>query len=243
MLDRLFTLLFLVYFVVTSLVCSVIAAVVRLINQPFDRRLRLLHRFSTFWAWLYVVVVPGWKLNVQGREHIDPKAAYVIVSNHQSLVDILAGYMIRAHFKWVAKAELFRVPFVGWNMILNRHVKIKRGDRQSIVDMMRDAGKHLAQGSSVYLFPEGTRSETGALQTFKTGAFALAKRAQVPILPVAISGSKDALPKGRLVLGGTHRIEVRILAPIPYAAFADEEPKITAERVRERIREALQNLA
>ncbi|MEZ4701808.1 MAG: lysophospholipid acyltransferase family protein [Rhodothermales bacterium] len=239
MLDRLFTFLFFIYFIVTAVTCVLIAVVIRIVTQPFDPRLIVLHKFASFWASLYIWGMPAWKVVVVGREKIDQKATYVIVSNHQSLIDILAGYMIYTHFKWVAKAELFKVPFVGWNMMLNRHVKLKRGDRQGIVDMMKAAGAHLEQGSSVYIFPEGTRSTTGEMQPFKSGAFALAKRAQVAILPVAIIGSKDALPKGRLSISGRHIIYVRVLNPIPYETFADEDVKTLTERVHDLIEAAV----
>lgn len=239
MIDRLFTFVFFIYFLITATICATIAGLVRLVTQPFDQRLILLHKFATFWSSLYIWGMPAWKVTVYDRQKIDQKAAYVIVSNHQSLIDIMAGYMLHTHFKWVAKAELFRVPFVGWNLMLNRHVKIKRGDRQGIVDMMRDATTHLEQGSSVFIFPEGTRSETGEVQPFKSGAFTLAKRAKVDILPVAIIGSKDALPKGRLSIHGKHHIRVRVLDPIPYESFAEQDVKTLTERVQTTIAAAV----
>ncbi len=232
MIDRIFTFFFFIYFMITAVTCVLIAVVVRLATQAFDPRLAVLHKFASFWASLYIWAVPSWKVTIHGREKIRKDATYVIVSNHQSLLDILVGYMLYTHFKWVSKAELFKVPFVGWNMMLNRHVKLKRGDRQSILDMMRGAGKHLEEGSSVYIFPEGTRSETGEVMPFKPGAFALARRAGVPILPVVITGTREALPKGRLSVRGRHTIEVFVQDEIPVEVVVQTPPKDLAEQVR-----------
>ena len=108
--------------------------------------------------------MPAWSVKVVGREKIDRQKTYVMVSNHQSIVDILVGFRLFTHFKWVAKIELAKAPFVGWNMRLNRYIFLKRGDRQSIIDMMREGEANIKQGNSVYIYPEGTRSETGEMK-------------------------------------------------------------------------------
>ena len=95
----------------------------------FDRRLVLLHRFTCFWASLYTWLNPAWRVRIEGREKIRPRTAYVMVANHQSLLDILVLFRLFTHFKWVSKIENFRVPCVGWNMSLNRYIKLRRGDR------------------------------------------------------------------------------------------------------------------
>ena len=108
--------------------------------------------------------------------------------------------------------------------------------------MLEDCNKALAGESSVYLFPEGTRSKTGVVKDFKPGAFLLAQDNKVPILPIAINGTKDALPKKSLNFHGTHPIRVKILEEIPYETFKDLSPEETAAMVRARISESVDQL-
>lgn len=102
-------------------------------------------------------------MTVRGRERIDPRATYVMVANHQSLLDILVLFRLFRHFKWVSKVENFKVPFVGWNMRLNRYIPLKRGDRASVIEMIARCERTLRSGSSIMMFPEGTRSQDGHL--------------------------------------------------------------------------------
>ncbi len=190
-------------------------------TAPFDRRLVALHRFTCFWASLYTWLCPAWRVEVRGRERIRPGVAYVMVSNHQSLLDILVLFRLFRHFKWVSKIENFRVPVIGWNMRLNRYVPLRRGDKRSIAEMMEACRRTLAEGSSVLIFPEGTRSPDGRLRAFKHGAFTLARETASPILPIVVEGTARALPKRGFVLQGRHRIRVRVLPEIPPASFRD----------------------
>ncbi len=125
------------------------------------------------------------------------------------------------HFKWVSKIENFRVPFIGWNMSMNRYIKLRRGDRESVVQMMEACEKTIGEGSSIMMFPEGTRSTTGEMRPFKPGAFEIALKTRTPILPIVIIGTADALPKRGFVLQGRHPIRIRVLDPIPYEHCAD----------------------
>jgi 1-acyl-sn-glycerol-3-phosphate acyltransferase len=193
--------------------------------------------FTSFWASLYVWMVPAWKVSITGREKIDPKKTYVIVSNHQSQLDILVSFGLFYPFKWVSKAEIFRVPFIGWNMSLNGYIRIKRGDKQSIIKMIRACEKVITKGSSVFFFPEGTRSKTGRLGSFKLGAFTLAHKMKVPILAIAINGTKEALPKYSMNFHGSRNIHLKVIDEIPYDAFAHLNSGETAKMVRSCIAE------
>lgn len=209
----------------------------------FDRNLRALHQYTCFWASLYTWTNPAWSVSIRGRSRFARGGVYVIVSNHQSLVDILAAFRLFLPFKWVAKAELFSIPVIGWNMRLNRYIPIQRGDRRSAEEMLSAAERALRAGFSVYLFPEGTRSPTNDLRRFKTGAFRLAQRAGVPILPIAISGSRDALPKHSVVLRGKHRISLKLLEPISVERVQQLSTEALAAEVRGRISAALREEA
>jgi 1-acyl-sn-glycerol-3-phosphate acyltransferase len=214
------SLAFWAFIAVSSLALFPVALVVWAVTAPFDRRLRLLHRFTCYWASLYTWTNPLWRVRVAGRERIRPEATYVMISNHQSFLDILVLFRLAVHFKWVSKAEMFRIPCIGWNMTLNRYVKLLRGDPASVARMMEACAIHLAAGSSVMIFPEGTRSSDGRLKPFKHGAFTLAQRARVGILPIVVEGTATALPKHGFVLRGRHAIRIRVLDPVPYDALA-----------------------
>jgi 1-acyl-sn-glycerol-3-phosphate acyltransferase len=199
----------------------VIAFVVWLVTVPFDRRLRLLHLYSCAWASLYTYVFPYWTTTVRNRERLRDDRGYVVVSNHQSLLDILVLFRLYRHFKWVSKEEIFRVPFIGWNMTLNRYIRIRRGDRQDAVRMMAACGDTLEAGSSVMIFPEGTRSLDGELREFKHGAFTLALRHGAPIVPIVLDGTLDALPKHGVTLRNSADIVIQVLDPIAVDGFHD----------------------
>ena len=135
---------------------------------------------------------PLWHVTKTGREKIDPKKTYVVVSNHQSQLDILVAFGLFFHYKWVSKIEIFKLPFIGWNMILNDYIKLVRGDKDSVRRMLDHCRRSLGQGNSVWIFPEGSRSKDGNLRDFKHGAFILAKELNLPILPIAVSGTCHA---------------------------------------------------
>lgn len=235
MLARALSLLFWLFMVCSSLLLFPVALLIWLATVAFDEKLVVLHRFTCFWASLYTWLNPAWRVRVEGCEKIRPGTAYVMVANHQSLLDILVLFRLFVHFKWVSKIENFRVPAIGWNMSLNRYIKLRRGDPQSIERMMQACERTLAAGSSVMMFPEGTRSADGQLRPFKHGAFTLAQRTRAPVLPIVVHGTAQALPKRGFVLQGRHDIRIRVLDEIPYAAFADCSVEALTDRVRQRI--------
>lgn len=216
---RIYQVWFWTFFAVSSAIYFVGAAFLFVVTLPFDKNGRLLHLYSCFWAMTYVYINPGWSFRVEHRDRLPWNGAAVLVSNHQSAGDILVLFGLYRPYKWVSKASMFKAPFLGWNMALNRYVRLRRGSRESIARMMEDCERHLAEGSSIMIFPEGTRSPDGRLQAFKHGAFTLAQRSRQPILPIVIDGSAGALPKHGFVLRGRHAIRIRVLDPIPYRAI------------------------
>jgi 1-acyl-sn-glycerol-3-phosphate acyltransferase len=220
---RVFTLVYWAFVVLTMPVLFLGALVVFLATVAFDRRRFAVHMYSCAWATFYIVANPLWRERFEGREKLPWKGAAVLASNHLSMLDILVLYGLFRPFKWVSKAELFRVPCVGWNMWLNDCVAIRRGDRDSIRKMMAHCRAHLARGAPIMIFPEGTRSRDGRLQPFKEGAFRLAFEARCPIIPIALTGTGDALPKNGLMLRSRMDARVRVLDPIDPAAFPSAE--------------------
>jgi 1-acyl-sn-glycerol-3-phosphate acyltransferase len=167
-----------------------------IVLYPFDKQRKALHAQCYWWSDILLHTNPYWKIKISGLENIDKKKTYVIVANHQSLADIIVLYQMKTQFKWVAKESLFNVPFVGWCMRLVKHIKLERGDFSSIKKVYREAAEWLKSGISVLFFPEGTRSDTGQMREFQNGAFKLAIKEKKPVLPVLLTGTRDAIPKG-----------------------------------------------
>ena len=205
-----------------------IAVLIWLITLPFDPRRYILHKFTCFWSAVVFFLNPMWRARFEGKEKIDRKTTYVIVSNHASGADILVLFKLYTHFKWVAKRTLFYFPFIGWNMLLCQYILIERGRRGSVRRMMDKAIANIADHNSVLIFPEGTRSKDGHLQPFKTGAFQLALDTGVPILPVVIRGTHHAIQKGGFLIHRNRNIKATILDPIPYDVFKGHDARDVA---------------
>jgi 1-acyl-sn-glycerol-3-phosphate acyltransferase len=235
MFNKLVAITFLSFIAISSVVLFVGALLIWALTRWFDPRLVLLHLYTSFWGSLYVWVMPAWSVNRSGRDNIDWSRTYVVVSNHQSLLDILIAFSLFFPFKWVSKVEIFKVPVIGWNMVLNRYIPLKRGDRDSIVEMMSIARQRLEEGSSVYFFPEGTRSPSGLMKPFKHGAFTLAKELELPILPIVINGSKNTLPKHSLNFHGKQFCRIDVLPAIEPESFADMSVEQLTDSVYELI--------
>jgi 1-acyl-sn-glycerol-3-phosphate acyltransferase len=234
--------LFWIFMTLSSVAMFPLALLCWALTLPFDRRKVVLHRLTCFWASLYTWLNPAWPVTVTGREKIDPAETYVMVANHQSLLDILVLFRLFRHFKWVSKIENFRIPCIGWNMYLNQYIQLKRGDRSSTSAMLRSCRENLANGNSIMMFPEGTRSPTGRMREFKTGAFEIAIRTRTPLQPILIGGTAHALPKRGFVLRGRHPIRVRFLEAIHPESFAHLSPEELARKVRAMMGEALAEL-
>lgn len=233
MINRLLSLLFLVFIFITSVPFFCGALMIWLSTVWLDKRLVLLHLYSSFWAYFYIWCMPAWSVNIVGKEKLDWNKQYMIVSNHQSQLDILVAFGLFFPFKWVSKIEVFRLPLIGWNMVLNRYIGLKRGDKESVQKMMTACEREIDKGCSIYFFPEGTRSKTGVLRPFKPGAFVLAKRRNLPILPIAINGTLEALPKHSLVFQKNHRITLEILDEIPAVEVQAMETETMIQKVRD----------
>lgn len=217
------------------------AVVIWIVTLPFDPNGRVLHLYTCFWCAQHLWTNPLWRMDVQGREHVDRKKAYVYASNHLSAGDIAVLFTLMLPFKFVSKHQNFWVPFIGWNMYFNRYVRLRRGDAESVRGMMSACLAWLGRGVSIMMFPEGTRSRTGVMLPFKLGAFRLAADAGVPIVPIVIDGSGDALPKDAILRQwGTLPIRVRILEPVDPKDYAN--PQALADAVRARMEEAQRGL-
>lgn len=232
------TALFWLFFLLTMVLNFFISLLLWAVTLPFDKKGVALHGFACFWGSLYTWLNPFLRLTIKGREKLERGKTYVICSNHRSVMDIVILYRLFFHFKWVSKKEIFRVPFLGWNMYLNRYVYLDREKPSSQIKMMKDSEEHLRRGSSLMIFPEGTRSKDGrTLGKFRDGAFLLARKTHCHILPIAVSGTEEVFTRD-IVYRKVYAMKIRILDPIPWDG-ADSTKKL-AGLTKTRIREALE---
>lgn len=191
-----------------------------IVAVPFDRDGRWIRAIGRGWGTV-VLRSAGVHLDVRGDEHLDPDETYVLVSNHHSLFDIpalLAG--IPLPLRMLAKASLFRIPFLGWYMSRVGYIPVERSDPRKAVASIDQAARQIRAGRSVLVFAEGTRSPEGELRAFKGGGFRLARGTGLPIVPVAVSNSGRLMPRGaRRAEPGI--IRVRIGPAIPPEAASD----------------------
>jgi len=193
------------------------------------------HAFCSIWGRTIIRLTPGWKVTIEGREHLPPDyQPMVMVANHESMSDICAMYYLGAQFRWLSKESVFKIPFVGNAMRWANYVPILRGNRESAAQAMRESALRIRQGLSMFFFPEGTRSLDGVILGFKTGAFKLARDEKVPVLPIAIHGAGNLLPKHSWIPGKAH-VRLKILAPMPPPAQSDSSVEAYTELVRARI--------
>lgn len=230
------------FFVVTCIAMFAVACLVWLLTRWFDRRLVALHLFSSFWGSLYIWLNPLWNVRVRGRKKLPWRKPAMLVSNHQSMLDILVLYQLFAPYKWVSKKENFRIPIIGWLMRLNDYIEIERGRKASYAKLLEKARSFLSMGAPLLMFPEGTRYPGGNLGAFRDGAFRMAHESSVDIIPVVLDGTALALPKKGAILTGYARIRVEVLDPVPYTEYCGQTPIETMEMVRNRMSEAFAGL-
>ena len=213
-------------------------AVYRLATWRRDPDRYRLGRFFRNSAVLAGNINPFWTLRVEDRVHPDPRRPYVFVANHRSNADAFLIVRLPWEMKLLAKRSIMRIPLVGWQMRLAGDVAIVRGEKESARRAMEELRRWLDRRVSVFLFPEGTRSEDGTLGSFREGAFRLAIEAGVDVVPLAISGTEQALPKHSLVFHPT-RATLTVLPPVPTSGLAPADAPRLAEDVRSRILRAL----
>lgn len=216
-------------------------AVVRVVTYPVDPAHYWTGLLFRKVAVVMVTLNPLWRFRVSGTLPVNPRLPYVVVSNHESFVDILLISHLPWEMKWLSKVEILRIPVLGWDMWLAGDVPVERGTARSAVRAMKRCREILAQRVSVIIFPEGTRSPTADMLPFKDGAFRLALQAGVPILPLALYGTGTALPKHGWKFGRS-RADVRILEPIETAGMTLANLDSLRDRVRERIAAAREQL-
>ena len=143
-------------------------------------------------------------------------------------------------FKWVAKKSLFKLPFIGWSLSLTKHIKLTRGKTESIIKVYKEAIQWLRKDMSVLFFPEGTRSKTEQMNEFQSGAFKLAIKEKKPILPIAIKGTREAIPKGNWIFKTRVAAELKVLPALATENFKPADFATLRDKVWEKMRISLE---
>jgi 1-acyl-sn-glycerol-3-phosphate acyltransferase len=217
-------------FVAATIVGSLTALVLGAIDRTGDLVLALARLWSRV-----ILGVPGVKLEVKMTVPLEPGRPYVFMPNHASMVDIWVVFVaIPASFRFIAKKQLAQIPLFGWAMAAGRFIFIDRQNTASARRSMAEAARRIRGGQSVVIFPEGTRTRDGKLLPFKKGGFHLAMDAGVDIVPVAIRGSREVMPRGAaLIKAGTVSLEVG--EPIPTAGLKTADRDALIAKVRGRV--------
>ena len=206
--------LFYIFVLAWSLMIYVMTFIALLLCYPFDKKRFVVHKLSKWLTDAFFGFGLVMKRKVEGIENLDPKGTYVMVLNHNSMVDILSIYNLPLVFKWVSKREVYRIPIVGRLLLAHGDIVINRASTKEAMQLVHTRGKQwLAKGASVAIFPEGTRSKDSEIHNFKAGAFILAKDAEVPILPIVLDGTDRVVRKG-FFMNWSNRITIKILPPV-----------------------------
>lgn len=225
-----------VFFLIPAIaVYSVVLGTVSIASSFVDRSGHFAHRCARAWAWL-ILATTGVDVEVRGVERLTPGTTYIFVSNHQSIYDIPVIFW---HLPWqiriIAKASLGRFPFWGWHLSRTGHLLVDRKHPDQFGILRRWKGL-VSQGLSLIVFPEGTRSADGRVGRFKGMSFLLAIQAELPLVPVSVTGSRHVMRKGRMMTCPGH---VRLVVHDPVETRGLEASAEQARRLAEQIREAV----
>jgi 1-acyl-sn-glycerol-3-phosphate acyltransferase len=210
-------------------------------TAPFDAGRYAPGRVFRWFGSLGARLNPWWRFRITGVRPRDPRLPYVAVANHESYADIFLLSHLPWEMKWLAKKTIFNIPVMGWIMRMVGDVPLVRGNRASAVGALARCRDRLAKRVSVMVFPEGTRSRDGELLPFRDGAFALAIEAQVPILPIAVAGTRNAMAKHSFRVGRTDAA-CRVLPPIDTTGLGPDDVPALREYVKTMIDHARREL-
>ncbi|MGM0681864.1 MAG: lysophospholipid acyltransferase family protein [Thermodesulfobacteriota bacterium] len=221
---------------ILTLLASVIGLTGMLIFRISPRKIQAV---PALWGKI-LLKAGGVRVIVRGLENIKDDRPYIFAANHQSQFDIFAMHAAFPHeFCWLAKKELFRIPLFGQAMRLAGYLPVDRSHGRQAMKSLIEAAKSIAEGSSVIIFPEGTRSPDGRLQRFKGGSTIIAVKSGVPMVPVAISGTHDILPKGKL-LARPGTITIKVGKPLDTSGFTMKQKHELADLVHDKVAELLE---
>jgi 1-acyl-sn-glycerol-3-phosphate acyltransferase len=223
-----------IVFVLLTILGSLLAIPSGVIDRTGDLVLKL----ARWWS-RGVLGSAGVRLRVRSRTTFDPKRSYVVMPNHLSTVDIWAIFIaVPVPLRFIAKKQLGQIPLFGWAMRAGRFIFIDRQNAVSARRTIDQAADRIRKGCSVVIFPEGTRSRDGQLGPFKKGGFHLAINSGAEVVPVAIRGTREVMPRGAaLIRRGV--VDIEIGEPISTAGLGPNDRQALLEQVRARLAEML----
>ncbi|MBO7306657.1 MAG: 1-acyl-sn-glycerol-3-phosphate acyltransferase [Alistipes sp.] len=231
--------LFYLFVLAWSSMIYVVTFVALVVCYPFDKKRFVVHKLSKWLTDSFFGFGLVMKRKVEGIENLDPKGTYVMVLNHNSMVDILSIYNLPLVFKWVSKREVYRIPIVGRLLLAHGDIVINRASTKEAMQLVHTRGMEwLKKGASVAIFPEGTRSKDGEIHNFKAGAFILAKDAEVPILPIVLEGTDRVVRKG-FFMNWSNQITIKILPPVTKEEVVERPIKEVMAEVHDKMVDAL----
>ena len=233
----LFLVIYLVLIVLWAIISLIVMGLATLFSLPFDKERKMVMALSRWVARMVYILSPLWSVKVVGSENVDPAQRYVITSNHQSFFDIpLLFFLPVWKFKFVSKIEVRKIPAIGWMLGMRGDIVIRRGTASAATTVMEEGTEHLQAGTSVAIFPEGTRTRDGEIHRFKEGAFRLAQENGVAVLPCVMDDTKRLFSVRGL---NPRKLIVKILPAISAEEVRQTPAKELAKRVEEITREAL----
>ncbi|MCX5803644.1 MAG: lysophospholipid acyltransferase family protein [Proteobacteria bacterium] len=216
---------------------TIFLSIVALILYPFDRKGDKVNKIGRLWAIIHLKVC-GIRVSLEGLENIS-EPPYIFMCNHQSVLDIFALLSsLRLSFKWIAKKELFFVPFLGWALKIGKNISLDRKNPRKALKAMSEAARKIKDGMNIIIFPEGTWSKDGTLLPFKKGGFSLALRTGAPIIPVGIKGTGKLQPEGCFVPREKGEIHIKIGKPV----YMEEEGNAAKTRLMLEVRSRIERL-
>jgi 1-acyl-sn-glycerol-3-phosphate acyltransferase len=226
-----------VFFLIPAIaVYTIVLGTISLASSFVDRSGRFAHKCARAWSYL-ILKTTGVRVSVTGLERVPPGHSYVFASNHQSIYDIpVLFWTLKFELRILAKASLGSFPFLGWHLARTGHVLVDR--KNPGADLFRQVRSLMASGNSLFVFPEGTRSVDGTLARFRAGTFMMAIEAGLPVVPVAIDGSRFVMRKGQLMTCPGD-VRVTVLDPISTAGCTPDQARQFARRVQEAVQSAL----
>ncbi len=220
-----------------TIMATLFFGIIAILASLPDKSGNLAHRVARIWA-DSILHVSGIRARVKGLKNINPSEPYIYMANHQSNFDIpvLLAYL-PVQFRWLAKAELFKIPLFGLAMKRVGYIPIDRSDFRSAIKSLKKAAETIRKGTSVVIFPEGTRSMNGQIRSFKKGGFIMAIDSKVPIVPVIVHGTRKIMPKTTLRIQ-PNNVLIDIKKPIRTADFTRKEKDQLMSHVRNLICES-----
>jgi 1-acyl-sn-glycerol-3-phosphate acyltransferase len=226
------------FYLIFLILNTIVVCLTIIMISPFDKKGNIVHYIGKFWS-LLNVFLSGTRLTIKGKEKIDTNLTHIVMSNHQSLFDVWALIgKIPLQIRWIVKSEIRKIPIFGYTLERMGHVYVDRKNRTAAYISLEAASKNIKKGTSVIIFPEGTRSKDGHLLKFRMGGIIMALKSGVPILPVTVNGSRFVLPKNTLALM-PGKIEVVVGDVIDPSIYDENHKNELMEKIRSAIHENL----